>query len=52
LAAISKEGVDSIGRALKEMCVFHEVKGASWRISKGTKNKAALFTELGLPIKT
>jgi DNA replication protein DnaC len=37
---------------ITEMCAFHEVKGASWRISKGAQNKAALFTELGLTQKT
>jgi len=34
------------------MCAFHEIRGASWRISKGAKNKAALFAELGLTQKT
>jgi len=33
---------------ITEMCAFHEVKGASWRISKGVQNKAALLQELGL----
>jgi len=37
---------------ITEMCSFHEVKGASWRISKGAKNKTALFAELGLTQKT
>jgi len=37
---------------ITEMCAFHEVRGASWRISKGTQNKAALFAELGLLQKT
>ena len=37
---------------ITEMCAFHEVKGASWRISKGAKNKTALFVELGLTQKT
>ena len=33
---------------ITEMCAFHEVKGASWRIPKGVQNKAALLQELGL----
>jgi len=33
---------------ITEMCAFHEVKGASWRISKGVRNKTALLQELGL----
>jgi len=33
---------------ITEMCSFHEIKGASWRISKGTQNKVALLAELGL----
>ena len=37
---------------ITEMCAFHEIKGASWRISKGAQNKVALFTELGLTQKT
>ncbi|MCL2274131.1 MAG: ATP-binding protein [Defluviitaleaceae bacterium] len=36
---------------ITEMCAFHEIKGASWRISKGTRNKAAMFAELGLTQK-
>jgi len=35
---------------ITEMCAFHEIKGASWRISKGVQNKTALFAELGLPL--
>jgi len=34
---------------ITEMCAFHEVKGASWRISKGIQNKTTLLHELGLP---
>ena len=34
---------------ITEMCAFYEVKGTSWRISKGAQNKAALCSELGLP---
>jgi len=37
---------------ITEMCAFHEVKGASWRISKGAQNKTALFAELGLTQKS
>lgn len=37
---------------ITEMCVFHEIVGVSWRITKGAQNKAALFAELGLPLKT
>jgi len=37
---------------ITEMCAFHEVIGASWRISKGAQNKAALFADLGLSLKT
>ena len=37
---------------ITEMCTFHEVIGASWRISKGAQNKAALFADLGLSLKT
>ena len=37
---------------ITEMCAFYEVKGASWRITKGAQNKAALFAELGLKQKT
>jgi len=33
---------------IAEMCAFYEVKGASWRISKGAENKTALLKELGL----
>lgn len=33
---------------ITEMCAFYEVKGASWRISRGVQNKAALLDELGL----
>ena len=33
---------------ITEMCSFHEVIGASWRISKGARNKATMFKELGL----
>jgi len=33
---------------ITEMCAFHEVKGASWRISKGMQNKTAMYAELGL----
>jgi len=33
---------------ITEMCVFHEIKGASWRISKGANNKANLYGELGI----
>jgi len=33
---------------ITEMCTFHEVKGASWRISKGVRNKSTMFAELGL----
>jgi len=36
---------------ITEMRAFHEVVGASWRISKGKHNKAALFADLGLPFK-
>jgi len=36
---------------ITEMCAFHEVIGASWRISKGMQNKAALLADLGLPLK-
>jgi len=36
---------------ISEMCAFHEVRGSSWRISKGIQNKTALFTELGLSPK-
>ena len=37
---------------ITEMCVFHEIVGTSWRITKGAQNKAALFADLGLPLKT
>ena len=37
---------------ITEMCAFHEVTGASWRISKGQQNKTALYADLGLPLKT
>jgi len=33
---------------ITEMCAFHEMKSASWRISKGARNKAVLYSELGL----
>jgi DNA replication protein DnaC len=33
---------------ITEICAFHEVKGASWRISKGAQNKTDLLKELGL----
>jgi len=33
---------------ITEICAFHEVVGASWRISKGVQNKTALLQELGL----
>ena len=33
---------------ITEICAFHEVTGASWRISKGVQNKTALLQELGL----
>jgi len=33
---------------ITEMCAFHEVKSASWRISKGAQNKIALLSELGI----
>jgi len=33
---------------ITEMCAFHEVKGASWRIAKGARNKTELLNELGI----
>jgi len=47
-----KDPSERIFSRITEMCAFHEVKGASWRISKGTQNKAALLSELGLQPKT
>jgi DNA replication protein DnaC len=47
----TRDPSERIFSRISEMCVFHEIKGASWRISKGTKNKTALLTELGLPLK-
>lgn len=35
-----------------EMCTFHEIKGANWRISKGLQNKATLLATLGLSPQT
>jgi len=37
---------------ITEMCAFHEVVGASWRISRGKQNKVALYADIGLPLKT
>ena len=33
---------------ITEMCAFHEVKGASFRISKASQNKTQLLSELGI----
>jgi DNA replication protein DnaC len=43
-----KDPSERIFSRITEMCIFHEMKGASWRISKGAKNKAQFFSELGL----
>jgi DNA replication protein DnaC len=48
----TRDPSERIFSRITEMCAFHEIKGASWRISKGAQNKAALLTELGLPLKT
>jgi len=47
----ARDPSERIFSRISEMCAFYEVKGASWRISKGTQNKAALFNELGLSQK-
>jgi len=48
LKARTTDPSERIFSRITEMCTFHEIKGASWRISKSVKNKAALLTELGL----
>ena len=48
LKARAKDPSERIFSRITEMCAFHEVKGASWRISKGSQNKAELLKELGI----
>ena len=48
LKARATDTSERIFSRITEMCAFHEVKGASWRISKGVQNKAALLKELGI----
>jgi DNA replication protein DnaC len=48
LKARVRDPSERIFSRITEMCAFHEIKGASWRISKGAQNRAALLTELGL----
>ena len=51
LKARTKDPSERIFSRITEMCVFHEIKGASWRISKSSQNKTALLTELGLQLR-
>jgi DNA replication protein DnaC len=41
-----RDSSERVFSRITEMCAFHEIKGASWRISKGVQNKAALLAEL------
>jgi len=50
LKSRAKDPSERIFSRITEMCVFHEIKCASWRISKGKRNKMRLFGELGLQI--
>jgi DNA replication protein DnaC len=51
LKAKVRDPSERVFSRITELCVFHEIKGASWRISKAVQNKAALLEELGLPLK-
>jgi len=43
----TKDTAERIFSRITEMCAFCEVKGASWRISKGAENKTQMLKELG-----
>jgi len=48
LKSRTRDPSERIFSRITEMCAFHEVRGASWRISKGASNKSQLLKDLGL----
>jgi len=48
LKANARDPSERIFSRITEMCAFHEIKGSSRRIIKGSQNKSALLRDLGI----